>query len=444
MHALVFETSIGFIGVGFTDHGLARLNLPILGDADGGNARALLLRQGFSLPEAPSPSPQSSPHPNRGRRGGGRGDRGVLSLARSSGGVKPPPAGSVNQCPQPSAPLTNTITPALRTRRDWISRIVAHLDGTDVSFDDLPIDLSLVSVFARKVYFAARAIPPGQTVTYGALGDTIGAKSARAIGVALGKNPIALVVPCHRVVGANDCGGFSAPGGTATKATLLAIEGGALGDAEHRFARRHLARVDPALATYVRATPCTLPIRPKGALFRTLVRAIAGQQLSTKAAATIFGRLEAVIDEGVHPSSDDPAKNSWDTRAPARILSLPIETLRGVGLSTAKALSVRDLATKVLDGSLVLEKLRRAPDERVINALVSVRGIGRWTAEMLLIFELGRPDVLPVDDLGIRKGAQKVWKLRALPSAEALNKRAESWRPFRSIGSWYLWRALDG
>lgn len=315
----------------------------------------------------------------------------------------------------------------------WGERLRAHLAGDDVAFDDLPIDTSTWSPFATGVYTAARNIPRGTTVTYGELARAVATVNARAVGVALGKNPVPIVVPCHRIVGKDDAGGFSAPGGTSTKAQLLAIEGGALDDESHRVARRHLARVDPALAPLVKKLPCTLPVRPVGNLFRTLVRAIAGQQLSTKAAATIFARLETAL--GV--------SGMWASDVASRVLATDEATLRGVGLSTAKALSLRDLATRVATGTLALDRITRLPDEKVIEALTEVRGIGRWTAEMLLIFDLGRPDVLPIDDLGIKKGAQKVWGLRALPEGPAILQRAEVWRPFRSIGSWYLWRSLD-
>jgi O-6-methylguanine DNA methyltransferase len=315
----------------------------------------------------------------------------------------------------------------------WGERLAAHLAGEQVHFDDLPVDDSSWSPFATRVYRAAQTIPRGQTITYAQLAREIGTVNARAVGVSLGKNPIPIVVPCHRIVGKDDCGGFSAPGGNSTKAQLLAIEGGALDDETHRIARRHLVRVDPALAPFVKAVPCTLPVRSNGNLFRTIVRAIAGQQLSTKAAATIFARVEAVLS----------VSSRWSSDAPARIVATSDEALRGAGLSGAKTASLRDLAARVADGRLDLDRIVRLPDERVIEALREVRGIGRWTAEMLLIFDLGRPDVLPVDDLGIRKGAQKVWGLRALPEAPAIIKRAEAWRPFRSIGSWYLWRALE-
>lgn len=314
----------------------------------------------------------------------------------------------------------------------WAERLVAHLAGDDVAFD-LPVDLSAVTPFARRVYDAARGIPRGVTVTYAELARAVGTGAPRAVGVALGKNPVPIVVPCHRIVAADGCGGFSAPGGASTKAQLLAIEGGALGDPEHRAARRHLARVDRGLAPLVRAIPCTLPVRPNGALFRTIVRAIAGQQLSTKAAATIFARLESALG----------LEGKWDRAAPARLASTDATVLRAAGLSTAKAAALHDLARKVVEGALDLDRIVRAPDEAVIDALTAVRGIGRWTAEMLLIFDLGRPDVLPVDDLGVRKGMQRVHGLRALPDAAVVTRRAEAWRPWRSIGSWYLWRALD-
>ena len=117
--------------------------------------------------------------------------------------------------------------------------------------------------------------------------------------------------------------------------------------------------------------------------------------------------------------------------------------LRAVGLSGAKAASLRDLATRVVSGTLDLDRILRLPDERVIDALREVRGIGRWTAEMLLMFDLGRPDVLPVDDLGIRKGFALTFGSRRLPAAITIERRAERWRPYRSVACWYLWRALE-
>lgn len=383
-NGVVLPTALGALGVVWSERGLSRVLLPWLDDDDGDRMRAQLKKERAALAE------------------------------RATG------IGAA-----------------------WAERFAAHLEGEAVDYRDLRIDDSAWTPFGKRVYDAARDIPRGTTVTYSELARAIGTPSARAIGVALGKNPVPIVVPCHRIVGADGCGGFSSPGGASTKAQLLAVEGGALGDPEHRLARRHLAKVDPALAPLVRSIPCTLPVRPKGALFRTLVRAIAGQQLSTKAAATIFGRLEGALGIGGDPRWQTGDTKPWPADAPARLLALDDATLRGVGMSGAKAASLRDLATKTSDGTLDLARVERLPDERVIETLTTVRGIGRWTAEMLLIFDLGRPDVLPVDDLGIRKGMQKIQALRALPDAARIEKLAEPWRPWRSIGSWYLWRALD-
>ena len=369
--SVVIPTSIGEIGLSFSAHGLSRVHLPERGDL-----RRRLEKQGAELIDVDDAAAQP-----------------------------------------------------------WIARVTAHLAGEDVTFDDLPFDDRALTPFQRRVYATARKIPPGTTISYAELAARVGVRSSRAIGGAMGKNPHPIVTPCHRVVGTNDCGGFSALGGNSTKATLLAIEGGGLGDPEHKLARRHLMKVDKALAPHVKRQPCALPVKPKGALFRTIVRAIAGQQLSTKAAATIFGRLEAAIGQ--------PPGSSWGADAPERLRDTPHASLRAVGLSEAKAKSVHDLARRVLSGEVPIDRLPRMPDEQVVEVLSAVRGIGRWTAEMLLIFDLGRPDVLPVDDLGIRKGAQQVFGTRGLPSAAAIIKRAEAWRPWRSIGSWYLWRSLE-
>ncbi len=327
----------------------------------------------------------------------------------------------------------------------WGARFAAHLGGARVDYDDLPLDQGSLTPFTRAVYDETRRIPPGETRTYAWLCRALGRGSARAIGVAMARNPTPIVVPCHRVIAEGGAGGFSAPGGLSTKAALLSLEGGSLDDAEHAMARRHLARVDPALAGLVRARPCELPVRSRGGLFRTLVRAITGQQLSGKAAATIFGRLEARL--GAAATGEAPAWSSNDLAvwldAAERLLALAEPVLREVGLSAAKARAVHGLAAAVRDGAIDLAALERAPDEHVVAELVKLRGIGRWTAEMLLMFELGRPDVLPVDDLGVRKGAQRVYRLRELPDPARLTELAEKWRPFRSIGSWYLWRALE-
>jgi 3-methyladenine DNA glycosylase/8-oxoguanine DNA glycosylase len=164
--------------------------------------------------------------------------------------------------------------------------------------------------------------------------------------------------------------------------------------------------------------------------FLALAESIAYQQLNGKAAATIFGRFRALYD-GRGPT-------------PQRVIDTSAEALRAAGLSRAKVLALHDLAAKTLDGTVpTAARFHRLPDEEIIERLTSIRGIGRWTAEMFLMFRLGRPDVLPADDYGVRKGYAIAYRKRALPSPAELTKRGERWRPYRSVASWYLWRAVD-
>jgi len=166
-------------------------------------------------------------------------------------------------------------------------------------------------------------------------------------------------------------------------------------------------------------------------LFDALAESIAYQQLSGKAAATIFGRVR-----GLYP------KTKW--LDPAKILATPDDALRSAGLSRAKTAAIKDLAAKTIDGTVPSgHALLRMSDDEIIARLTQVRGIGRWTVEMLLLFDLGRPDVWPVDDYGVRKGFAKTFGRRKLPPPKQLIKSGEKWRPYRSVAAWYFWRALD-
>jgi DNA-3-methyladenine glycosylase II len=169
--------------------------------------------------------------------------------------------------------------------------------------------------------------------------------------------------------------------------------------------------------------------RPPGDAYGALVRAIVGQQLSTKAAVSIYGRLSELF--------------GGRTPTPRELLATDPERLRGVGLSGAKVRFLRDLAQHVEDGSVDLEHLSELPDEEIRAQLTQVKGLGPWTVDMFLIFHLGRPDVLPVGDLGIRRAAQLAYGLAELPDAAELTKIAEAWRPWRTLASLYLWRSLD-
>lgn len=200
---------------------------------------------------------------------------------------------------------------------------------------------------------------------------------------------------------------------------------------DYSRARRLLMRRDPVLADIIRRCgPCGLAsAREHFDPFQMLVRVIVFQQLSTKAAATIHGRLVALMPES------EPA-------APA-LARLTEEQLRSAGISRQKAGYLRDLCAQVECGAVALDALDAMSDDEVIASLTRVKGIGRWTAEMFLIFRLLRPDVLPVGDLGILTAVTKAYGLRKPPTPDRLRQMGEAWRPYRSIACWYLWRSLD-
>ena len=203
----------------------------------------------------------------------------------------------------------------------------------------------------------------------------------------------------------------------------------ALTSEDYVKARRLLMRRDPLLAATIKQIgPCGLAARQHTDHLTALVRAIVGQQLSGKAAATIFERFRALFPGSV-------------ISAPG-ISALDDATLRGAGLSGQKVSYLRDLSARIADGRLKLDELDSLVDEEVIERLVAVKGFGRWTAEMFLMFRLHRPDVLPVADLGIMKAMQTIYRLRARPKPAKMLKIGEAWRPYRSVASWYLWQSL--
>ena len=198
---------------------------------------------------------------------------------------------------------------------------------------------------------------------------------------------------------------------------------------DYTKARRLLARRDPVLRDLMRTHgPCGLAARQHTNPFKALIRAIVGQQLSAKAAATIFSRFENLFEAFPTPS---------------QVLAVPDDRLRAVGLSSQKLGYLRDLCSRIEAGQLPLDVFDRMDDESVVERLTQVKGIGRWTAEMFLIFRLQRPDVLPVGDLGIVKAVQRAYKLRKAPSPDRLTRIGEAWRPYRSVACWYLWASLN-
>jgi DNA-3-methyladenine glycosylase II len=199
--------------------------------------------------------------------------------------------------------------------------------------------------------------------------------------------------------------------------------------AEYIRARRLLLRRDPILATIIREYgPCGLSAAQRSDHFSALVRAIVFQQLSTRAASTIYARMVALLPDG--------------ELTPAALAAASDEQLRSAGISRQKAGYLRDLCQKVTAQIVPLDDLEHMDDEQVIAALTTIKGIGRWSAEMFLMFRLHRPDVFPIGDLGIVNAVMKAYRLRKKPTPERLRRLGENWKPYRSIASWYLWRSL--
>ncbi len=390
------------------------------------------------------------------------GTRGILGVQLPEGGDRATRARLQRRFPD----ARETRPP--RDVQHALDGIVALLRGEGKDLSAVVLDMGGVPPFHRRVYEAARTIPAGRTLSYGEVAARIGSPgSARAVGQALGRNPFAIIVPCHRVLAAGGkTGGFSANGGTTTKLRMLAIEGappagnsaprakstrrgssaspqsdgqpglfdgdGKLGF-DPRAAIKHLRTADPALARLIdKVGPFALELKKTSSVFGALAEAIVYQQLSGKAAATIYGRVCGLFPRAAQGPTAEHILGASDAK------------LRGAGLSGAKTLALRDLARKAKAGAIpTLAEIHRMTDADIVECLTAVRGIGRWTAEMLLIFRLGRPDVLPTDDYGVRKGFALAYRKRALPPPKDLEKYGERWRPYRTVASWYFWRALE-
>ena len=326
-----------------------------------------------------------------------------------------------------------------------IERMVALLCGASSDLSAIALDMDQVPAFHRRVYEVARTIPPGMTLSYGDVAARVGAPgAARAVGQALGRNPFPIVVPCHRVLAAGGkIGGFSAQGGVVTKRRMLAIEGAQLNGAKPLLDGEGVFGFDPGLAVvHLRAAdavlarvidevgPFRMELKPAPSVFAALAEAIVYQQLNGKAAAAIFARLCALFPRG-RPTA-------------GRLLRTSEEKLRVAGLSRSKLLSLRDLAQKAENGGIpTFAEIQSMPDETIVERLSEVRGIGRWTAERLLIFRLGRPDVLPVDDYGVRKGFAVAFDRSEMPTPKELAAYGARWKPYRTVASWYLWRVVE-
>jgi methylated-DNA-[protein]-cysteine S-methyltransferase len=326
----------------------------------------------------------------------------------------------------------------------WIKTLIAsvkaHLKGDAQDFSAVPLAIAGTE-FLQAVYRAAQTIPAGSVLTYGELAALLGKPGAtRAVGTALGKNPIPLLIPCHRIVAnGRQPGGFSAPGGLPAKLALLDCEGVTLqpppvvaDNSQWLKAIAALQKQDKTIARLIkRVAPFAFVPHLRDEPLTSFISAITSQQLSVKAAATIFKRVLALIaiDGVVHPE---------------KLLRISDDELRGAGLSYMKVSYLKDLAQKYVDGELpTLAQIQQMSDEQIIKRFTQVKGIGRWTVEMYLIFNLGRTDVFPTLDLGVRKGIAQLFKLAEMPDAVTAMAYGEKWKPYRSIASLYLWRSLD-
>jgi DNA-3-methyladenine glycosylase II len=195
---------------------------------------------------------------------------------------------------------------------------------------------------------------------------------------------------------------------------------------------RHLSAADPVMCRIIRECgPCTLTPETRRPPFQSLVQAVAHQQLNGTAANTILGRFRKLFPGRRFPKPQD-------------LNAVSDEALRGVGFSRAKVAAIRDIAAKTLEGVVPTSRqIERLSDDEIVARLTAVRGVGRWTVEMLLIFQLGRPDVLPADDFGVRSGFRIAYRRRELPKVKELLAFGERWKPHRTTAAWYLWRVAD-
>lgn len=333
-------------------------------------------------------------------------------------------------------------------------RITQHLRGRPVDLDEVVLDIRDLPEARQRIYGTLRKVPRGTTLTYAELAEKAGMPGTQqSVGTAMGENPCPIVIPCHRVLPAGGkIGNYSGPGGAVTKARILRIEGMNIWaprepakrhadglEFEWEVAVKHLTKADPVLAKHFRRLNGErIDVRAMEDPFLYLARSITFQQLAGAAARTIWGR---VLDRfaAAEGGASRPA-----VPTPEAMLAMPEKELRSTGLSAAKTAAMKDLAKKALEGIIPHTKdLAKMSDDEIIARLSAVRGVGKWTVEMSLMFRLGRPDVLPVDDLGVRKGFDKVHGRRKPVTPKELEKFAEVWRPYRTVGSWLMWRVLE-
>jgi methylated-DNA-[protein]-cysteine S-methyltransferase len=321
-----------------------------------------------------------------------------------------------------------------------IKKLQSFLKGKKVDFSAIPIHVECTE-FHRRIYDATRKIPHGTTLSYGEVAAAAGSPgAARAVGQAMSNCHLSIIIPCHRVLASGKKVSGSTTG-MSNRERLLLIEGVRvrngpakldphMGELDMKKVLNALHAADPHLGKAIRAKgDFGMTKSREGTPFQSLGRAIIYQQLATKAAASIFAKLKTVLENDFTPQA---------------IINADDDLLRMAGLSRSKIVAMRDLAAKSLDGTIPsLRALKAMSDEEIIERLTAVRGIGVWSAQMFLMFSLLRPNVLPATDFGVQKGFQIVYGKRSMPTPKQLLKHGERWHPYRSIASWYLWRATD-
>jgi len=329
-----------------------------------------------------------------------------------------------------------------------VRQIKAYFNGRVSDFRQWPVKLAHQPAFYHEVFEALRMLPAGRTLSYKELAIKCGRPTAaRAIGQAVRNNPIPLIIPCHRVISSNGTlGGFTAAEGLKLKIRMLEIEGLEISNNSNPSispplllseisipkAIKHLSQIDQDLGVFIASAPL-FNLKPDAisSPFKALLEAIVFQQLTGKAAATIFSRLLSVFGK-------------TGSITPLDIIRAGDTELRAAGLSGAKIAAARDLAEFAAAGRLPsADELQKMQNADIISTLTTIRGIGRWTVEMLLIFKLGRADIVATDDYGLKKGLAAIRNMKHLPSPAELTEQAKAWKPYRTIASWYLWRAAE-
>ena len=322
-----------------------------------------------------------------------------------------------------------------RSPSQFATSLQEHLRGIPQDFSEVKLYTEHLTEFSRSVYSELRSVPPGSVTSYGQLAERLGKPGAsRAVGTALGKNPFLLVVPCHRVLAQNGrLGGFSAPGGQETKEIMLAAEGfgteSLWDDGEMEKGHQHLLSCSKLGPIIQQVGPCPLqPLYPDSP-FGALARCIIYQQLATSAARAIESRVKT-LGSPPFPSA-------------VEIQNLADSVLRDAGLSASKAETLKRLSNASLQGELKPEELKWLPNSVVEKQVSTLKGLGPWSARIFLLFHLGRRDIFPVKDLGIRKACQSLFSRKELPKPDYMERQAKAWKPYRSLASWYLWRSLE-